>query len=63
MLSNGLIFWRCWLPAAYWGIGSFAGTIAGAAGGPAQRVLAERHAGGEIDDEEYRRRLDVLRGR
>lgn len=26
-----------------------------------QRLLAERYARGEIDDEEYRRRLEILR--
>lgn len=29
-------------------------------GSAAQRILAERYARGEIDDEEYRRRRDVL---
>jgi putative membrane protein len=29
----------------------------------AEEILAERYARGEIDDEEYRHRLDVLRGR
>ena len=28
----------------------------------AERILAERYARGEIDDDEYRRRLDTLRG-
>ncbi len=28
----------------------------------AERVLAERYARGEIDDDEYQRRLQVLRG-
>lgn len=28
-----------------------------------EQVLAERFAAGEIDEEEYRHRLDVLRGR
>ncbi len=28
----------------------------------AERVLAERYARGELDDDEYRRRRDVLRG-
>ncbi|GAA2485381.1 hypothetical protein GCM10010406_21970 [Streptomyces thermolineatus] len=28
---------------------------------PAEQVLAERYARGEIDEEEYRRRLDTLR--
>ena len=30
--------------------------------GGAERVLAERYARGEIDEEEYRERLSVLRG-
>ena len=30
---------------------------------PPEVILAERFARGEIDDEEYRRRLEVLRGR
>ncbi|WP_345475454.1 SHOCT domain-containing protein [Actinoallomurus oryzae] len=30
-------------------------------GGGAERVLAERYARGEIDEEEYRERLGVLR--
>ncbi len=35
----------------------------GPAGGPdAHRILDERFARGEIDEEEYRRRGDVLRG-
>jgi putative membrane protein len=31
-------------------------------GGGAERLLAERYARGEIDEEEYRERLSVLRG-
>ena len=31
--------------------------------GDAEQILAERYARGEIDDEEYHRRLDTLRGR
>jgi putative membrane protein len=33
-----------------------------AKGEPAERILAERFARGEIDADEYRRSLDVLRG-
>jgi putative membrane protein len=33
-----------------------------AGGSDPQRLLAERYARGEIDDEEYQRRLDALRG-
>jgi putative membrane protein len=38
------------------------GTGSGRSAG-AEDVLAERYARGEIDDDEYRRRLDVLRGK
>ncbi len=38
-----------------------AGAAASAPGGP-ESVLAERYARGEIDEEEYRRRLATLRG-
>lgn len=31
--------------------------------GGAEQILAERYARGEIDDEEYHRRLDTLRDR
>ncbi len=31
-------------------------------GGSAESVLRERYARGEVDDEEYRARLDILRG-
>ncbi|MGA5268463.1 SHOCT domain-containing protein [Streptomyces lydicamycinicus] len=31
-------------------------------GPPAEQILAERYARGEIDEEEYRRRLVTLRG-
>ncbi|MGA4877422.1 SHOCT domain-containing protein [Streptomyces lydicamycinicus] len=31
-------------------------------GPPAEQILAERYARGEIDEEEYRRRLATLRG-
>jgi putative membrane protein len=31
--------------------------------GSGERVLAERYARGEIDEDEYRRRLDVLKER
>jgi putative membrane protein len=31
-------------------------------GGPAEEMLAERFARGEIDEQDYRHRLEVLRG-
>ncbi|GDY33410.1 hypothetical protein GTS_50430 [Gandjariella thermophila] len=35
---------------------------AGGASRPGEDILAERFARGEIDEDEYRRRLDTLRG-
>lgn len=57
---------------AFWGLlaglvvmlfrwGGRSGSGEGRADEP-ERILAERFARGDIDDEEYRRRLDVLRG-
>ncbi|GDY30964.1 hypothetical protein GTS_25970 [Gandjariella thermophila] len=43
----------------------YLGRVAPQAGGasrPAEDILAERFARGEIDEDEYRRRLDALRG-
>jgi putative membrane protein len=34
----------------------------GVSGGSAEQILARRYARGEIDEAEYHRRLDVLRG-
>ncbi|MCD0485948.1 SHOCT domain-containing protein [Streptacidiphilus sp. ASG 303] len=41
--------------------GQAAGKPAGGPAAPAEDVLADRFARGEIDEEEYRRRLAVLR--
>ena len=41
---------------------SQSGAAVGAPRRTAEEVLAERFARGEIDDEEYHRRLDTLRG-
>jgi putative membrane protein len=38
-----------------------AGTMHAGGAGNAEQVLAERYARGEIDDEEYQRRLGLLR--
>ncbi len=51
-----IVFWGL----VIWGI---AGLVRGARrsdDAPAERILAERFARGEIDEEEYRRRLDVI---
>lgn len=42
--------------------GTPAGTAAGTAGSAPELVLGERFARGEIDETEYRLRLEVLRG-
>lgn len=43
------------------GEGSAAAGSAGSGAPPAEEVLARRFANGEIDDQEYRARLDALR--
>lgn len=43
--------------------GSALAASAGAGPADAERVLADRYARGEIDDDEYHRRVDVLRDR
>ncbi len=44
-------------------LGRSAGQAGGAPPADAEHVLAGRYARGEIDDDEYHRRVDVLRGR
>ncbi|MFJ9952386.1 SHOCT domain-containing protein [Kitasatospora sp. NPDC091207] len=52
------------VPPAPWGSGGQAGVVGPprAVSPTAEHLLAERFARGEIDAEEYRQRLDVLRG-
>ena len=73
-----LIFWGIVIAGIVllvrWAIGSNRGQAAPPAAPPtpappevaqahdAQRILDERFARGEIDDDEYRRRRDILRG-
>lgn len=67
--------WGAWLAMtasmlAFWGLVIWAilALVRGSAGEGARRdttpeqILAERFARGEIDEDEYRRRLDALRG-
>ncbi|PYC75864.1 hypothetical protein C7C46_23370 [Streptomyces tateyamensis] len=52
-------------PAAWGGSGGVSGDgnrSSGGVGDGAERILGERFARGEIDEEEYQRRLRVLRG-
>ncbi|MEV7977846.1 SHOCT domain-containing protein [Streptomyces sp. NPDC086519] len=74
MTAGNLLFWAALIAVAVLLFRSVLrpGTHAGAhpgwsapppPGGPdAEQILAERYARGEIDEEEYRRRLDTLRG-
>ena len=64
-----IVFWALVITAIVVAVRYFAGagTAHGRAGGGptptggAEDVLAERYARGEIDDEEYRRRLTLIR--
>lgn len=51
-----------WLAVAWVVVTLVRRPSASASGGDAERILADRFAHGEIDAEEYRRRLDTLRG-
>lgn len=64
MSVSGLLFWGMIIAGIVWlvrstGRGNQPGTAAGRAPTP-QQVLADRFARGEIDEEEYTRRLQVL---
>jgi putative membrane protein len=59
MWLGGLLFWGSLLAFGVWAVRRFTG---GRAGGDARRILDERFARGEIDAEEYRRRLETLQG-
>lgn len=65
MTVSMLLFWGVLIAA---GIALYRGLNRPTTGGPhagprptAEQVLAERFARGEIDEEEYRRRLDAIR--
>ncbi len=64
MSVSGLLFWGLIIAGVVWlvrstGRGGQPGTAAGQAPTP-QQVLADRFARGEIDEDEYTRRLQVL---
>ena len=66
MTVTNLLFWGLLIAGIvllvrYLGRGNHTGTPVGQPRTPEQ-LLAERFARGEIDEEEYRRRLHVLRG-
>ena len=58
MLVGMIVFWGL----VIWGIVWIVRSSRRSDDGSPERVLAERFARGEIDEEEYRRRLDVLLG-
>ncbi len=63
-----LLFWVLLVVAVFLLLRWFKSETPGASGGPrpshdaAEKLLAERFARGEIDEEEYRRRRGVLHG-
>lgn len=63
MILNMVLFWGLLIGAAILVYRAVQGGGGRADGGTdsARRVLGERYARGEIDDEEYRRRLETLK--
>ncbi len=62
MSLNMLVFWGLIVTGIVLLV-RYLGRSGSAAGpGSAERILAERYARGEIDEQEYRQRLSVLRG-
>jgi putative membrane protein len=61
MLANGLIFWALLVGGGVLLYRVLRRDERGGGDESAERVLAGRYARGEIDDEEYRRRLETLR--
>jgi putative membrane protein len=59
MWIGGLLFWGSLIAFGVWAVRRF---TARDGGGDARKILEERFARGEIDAEEYQRRLDVLGG-
>jgi putative membrane protein len=60
MIFNMVIFWGLLAGAAILIYRALQGGGGTAGTDSARRLLAERYARGEIDDEEYRRRLEML---
>lgn len=64
MMGIGLLFWLVLLGLAVWLVGRATGRErAEPRGEAAEEILRRRFASGEIDAEEYERRLEVLRRR
>jgi putative membrane protein len=64
MTVNSLLFWGLVVTGIVALVRHFRGsqpTGSGLAAVDPEQILAERYARGEIDDEEYQRRLDTLR--
>jgi putative membrane protein len=61
MIFNMLVFWALLIGAVYLLIRSVRRTAHGTGRSRAEELLSERYARGEIDDEEYNRRLENLR--
>jgi putative membrane protein len=66
MVLNSIVFWAVLVGAGVLIYRSVRGADAHRRPGtptppPAEQILADRYARGEIDDEEYRRRLGTLR--
>jgi putative membrane protein len=67
MIANTLLFWGLLVAGVvvlvrYFGSASRHGGVRPGQSATPEQILAERFARGEIDEDEYRRRLAVLRG-
>lgn len=60
MLLNMLVFWGVLIGGGLLVFRALRPSGSPSSGGDARRLLAERYARGEIDDEEYQRRLEML---
>jgi putative membrane protein len=62
MVLSMLAFWALVGAAIWFAVRSFSNTSSEPASPTAEEVLRRRYAAGELDDEEFARRLDTLRG-
>jgi len=55
-----VVFWAAVIGLVVWAVARLAPTGSARTDGAARRILDERYARGELDEEEYRRRRDEV---